>query len=78
MQTSPGRGKLKPHLRKMNGRWVVLYADPDGVLFSVVQITASTRRSKAATATRAWAAERNAAIIKNVKLKLSRLFRASE
>lgn len=64
--TDPGRGKLKPHLRKLrSGTWAVFYRDKDGHLFGVTQVSFMTSHSNAAHSARLWADSHNLHFFRN-------------
>lgn len=65
---NPGRGKLKPHLRKLrSGIWAMLYRDRDGHLFGAAQVSFMTSHSKRAQAAREWAAYLNSRRLANIR-----------
>lgn len=65
---NPGRGRLKPHLRKIrSGIWVRFFRDLDGHQFGGTQVSWMTANSKDAKAAAEWCANRNARIIANRK-----------
>lgn len=59
--TNPGRGKLKPHLRKLrSGIWAVFYRDKYGHEVVVTQVSFMTATSGRARSARAWCIWMNA------------------
>lgn len=63
---NPGRGKLKPHLRKTrSGIWVRFFRDRDGRQFGVAQVSWMTAHSKDAVEAAVWCAILNARTLAN-------------